>query len=180
MFRGKKVELKVMDMKYLDTLMKVWNNPELKQYLMGAIPHSRLQEEEWIKRTQRLMGSGQEYVFAIERLDTHKFIGTVGIHDILWVAKTATVGIAIYRQEDREQGFGTEALQLAIEFAWKDLNLRRLELSVHSFNKRAIKTYEKLGFKQWGIAHQKMFIRGKYVDTHYMELFRYQSQSASD
>ncbi len=172
MFRGRKVELNVIDMKYLDRIMDAWNNPELKQYLMGAIPQSRYEEESWIKFAEQEMKARRSFVFAIERLDTGKFIGTVGVHDINWVSRSATVGIAIYSQEDREQGFGTEAMQLAIEFAWNDLNLRRLELSVHSFNERAQRIYEKLGFKIWGTAHQKMFIRGRYVDTIFMELFR--------
>ncbi len=172
MFRGKKVELKPIDSSYLDRIMERWNNVELKQFLNGAIPHSRKGEEEWLIHAQDQMTKMQAFVFAIERLDTGKFIGTMGIHDIQWVPRSAEIGIAIYDEEDHGQGFGTEAMQLAIEFAWRDLNLRRLELAVYDFNTRAIRTYEKVGFKRYGTAHQKMFIRGQYRDVHYMEIFR--------
>ncbi|TFH09846.1 MAG: N-acetyltransferase [Candidatus Thorarchaeota archaeon] len=55
---------------------------------------------------------------------------------------------------------------------WKHLNLRRIELSVYAFNERAKHVYEKLGFKEWGMAHEKYFIDGEYIDTHYLEIFR--------
>ena len=110
--------------------------------------------------------------FVIEKVDDDRFIGTVAVHDIDWLSNTGTIGIAIHKPENWNKGYGTEALQLLVKFCWTSLNMRRLELSVHEFNERAMRVYEKLGFKECGIFHGKHFIDGEYVDTHYMELFR--------
>ena len=62
------------------------------------------------------------------------------------------------------KGYGTQALKLLIEFAFNKINLHMLYLEVFSYNKGAIKTYEKLGFKKDGILRQSKFQDGKYYD----------------
>ncbi len=99
-------------------------------------------------------------------------IGSCGLHDVDWISRTCDLGIAIYAKKDWGQGLGSEALELLIDFGWTHLNMRRIELCVHSHNSRAKAVYEKLGFKVYGTAHNKYYMDGKYVDTDYMELFR--------
>lgn len=48
------------------------------------------------------------------------------------------------------RGYGTEALSLLIKYCFNTLNLYRVELEVFEFNKRAIKVYQKCGFKEEG------------------------------
>ena len=40
------------------------------------------------------------------------------------------------------------------------------------FNKRAIKCYEKVGFKKFGIRRQAYYLKGKFYDEIYMEILR--------
>jgi RimJ/RimL family protein N-acetyltransferase len=82
------------------------------------------------------------------------------------------MGIAIHNEENWGRGFGIQAIELMIEFGWKSLNLRRIDLSVHEFNERAKHVYEKLSFVEYGKAHGKYYIDGEYVNTFYLELFR--------
>jgi len=166
------VKLVVLEERHLDDIMKGWNNLELRQFLGSYIPHSRETEREWIANTIEDMNKRRSFVFAIERITDEAFIGTIGLHDIDWLSRTCVLGIAIHNPEHWGKGLGTEALRLIINFGWNHLNLRRIELSVHDFNERAKHVYEKLGFIEFGVAHAKYFIKGKYVNTHYMELFR--------
>ena len=112
------------------------------------------------------------FVFVIESISNHRFIGACSLNAIDWIAKSSGIGIAIHNPQDWEKGYGSEAMQLLIDFSWKHLNLHRIDLSVYAFNERAKHVYEKLGFKLWGTAHQKYFIEGEYRDVHYMEIFR--------
>ncbi|MHA2015849.1 MAG: GNAT family N-acetyltransferase [Candidatus Thorarchaeota archaeon] len=172
MFEGTLVKLVPIGLRHLDDVYEAWNDPEMKQFLRGAIPDAYESEEKWIRRAIDEMAARRSFIFAIESLEDGRFLGTVGIHGIDWVARSATLGIAIHKRDDWTRGYGRDALRTIIGFAWKDLNLRRLELGVHAFNKRAIHVYESLGFKRYGTAHQVVFIRGKYADSHFMELFR--------
>ena len=172
MLQGKKIRLVPLEERHLDDIMKGFNNPELRRFLGGYLPFTREAEREWIHAMQQQMKSRVGFVFVIEDIANNRFIGSVSLNQIDWLSKSSGVGIAIHSPDDWEKGYGTEAMQLLIDFAWKHLNLRRLELSVHAFNERAKHVYEKLGFKHWGTAHQKYFIDGAYHDTHFLELFR--------
>ncbi len=172
MLEGKVVKLVVLEGKHLDEIMKRWNDPEMRAFLGPYIPQSRGQEAEWIESTERRRKSMEAFFFVIERKDDNAFLGTLSVHNIDWISRSARNGIVIHEKRNWGKGYGTEAFGLLIEFCWKHLNLRRLELSVHAFNKRALQVYEKLGFKLFGTAHEQFYMNGEYVDTHHMELIR--------
>ena len=172
MLEGKTIRLVLLEERHLDDIMKGFNNPEMRKFLGGLIPLTREAEREWIQACQQQMKNRTGFVFVIEDISDHRFIGSVSLNDVDWLSKSSGMGIAIHSPHDWEKGYGTEAMQLMIDFAWQHLNLRRLELSVHAFNERARHMYEKLGFKFWGTAHRKYFIDGEYHDTHYLEMFR--------
>ena len=45
-------------------------------------------------------------------------------------------------------------------------------LQVYSFNKRAIKSYKKAGFKEFGRRHNVITIKNKLYDEIYMEILK--------
>jgi RimJ/RimL family protein N-acetyltransferase len=68
------------------------------------------------------------------------------------------------------QGFGTDATRTALAFAFGELNLHRVELEVFDFNPRAMRCYEKAGFRYEGIRRQAFFRNGRYHDIHLMAI----------
>jgi RimJ/RimL family protein N-acetyltransferase len=46
-----------------------------------------------------------------------------------------------------DQGYGTEALQLFLDYYFEELGFQKLILDVAAFNRRALRVYEKLGFR---------------------------------
>jgi RimJ/RimL family protein N-acetyltransferase len=63
--------------------------------------------------------------------------------------------LAIYM--DREHigaGFGTDAQRVLLRFAFNAVGLNRVWLTVYASNTRAIRSYEKLGFRREGLMRQ--------------------------
>jgi RimJ/RimL family protein N-acetyltransferase len=52
------------------------------------------------------------------------------------------------------RGYGTEAMRLVLQFAFQELNLHRVSLGVFAYNERAIRSYEKAGFRIEGRLRQ--------------------------
>lgn len=111
-----------------------------------------------------------EAIFVIVTLDENKMIGTVSLEKINGINRTATLGIFIGDKEFRNNGYGTEAIRLILEYGFKYLNLNNIKLDVMGFNERAIKCYEKCGFKEYGRRRKCQFINGKYYDSVNMDI----------
>lgn len=82
------------------------------------------------------------------------------------------IGMGIGQPEDWGKGYGTEALQLVVEYAFEMLNLHRLSLSVFEYNPRAIRAYEKVGFVHEGCQPESVRRNGRWWGTLSMGLLR--------
>ena len=111
-------------------------------------------------------------VFSIITLDENKLIGSIGLKgvDDININRKATLGIFIGDKEYQNNGYGTEAIKLILEYGFKYLNLHSVKLHVFSFNKRAKRCYEKCGFKEVGKSRENVFINGKWYDTIIMDI----------
>jgi RimJ/RimL family protein N-acetyltransferase len=60
-----------------------------------------------------------------------------------------------------DKGFGTDA----VRFAFREMNLQRVALSVYDINPRAQRAYEKVGFVEEGRRRRAEFVDGRYGDV---------------
>lgn len=114
--------------------------------------------------------SNPEATFVIVTLEDDKMIGSVSLEEINSINRTATLGIFIGDKEYRNKGWGTEAIQLILEYGFHYLNLQNIKLDLMEFNERALKCYQKCGFKEYGRRRKCKFINGKYYDSISMDI----------
>jgi [ribosomal protein S5]-alanine N-acetyltransferase len=119
-------------------------------------------------------------VFAIRKTTDPTIIGYVQITGINGVHRSAELGIRIGAEQNRGQGFGKEALGLAIDFCWNHLNLNRVQLVVFKHNARAIAAYNAVGFRKEGLLRKAAFIDGAWVDLILMAALRPSRQCRSE
>lgn len=116
--------------------------------------------------------SSTSYPFMIRTQAENTLIGFVALHSIKWSNRAATVSIGIGEPAYWGKGYGTEAMQLALAFAFRELNLYRVGLGVLAYNVRAIKSYEKVGFVHEGASRSAIERDGRRYDYVYMGLLR--------
>ena len=124
-------------------------------------------EKEWLENTAR---KNENKNFNIIDLNSNKLIGTIGLEKFNWTSRNAVLGIFIGDKNYRNNGYGTEAIKLLLEFGFKYLNLHSIRLSLLSVNERAHKCYLKCGFKDAGKSREEIFLNGKYYDKLYMDI----------
>lgn len=112
----------------------------------------------------------EEAVFAIVDIDEDKLIGSVGLHEVDHFKRIATLGIFIGDSDYRDNGYGTEAIRLILEYGFKYLNLNNIKLDLIEFNERAFACYKKCGFKEYGRRRKSEFVNGKYYDMIEMDI----------
>ncbi len=165
MLFGQNIYLRGLELTDVTELMKHWNNVEVKKFLNSSVPHSIQEEVEWIKHTWKLRKEGKSFTFAIIHKETDLYIGNIEIDIINQNSRRGVIGIAIFNQDYWNRGFGTESIQIILNFAFNVLNLNSVELEVFANNQRAIRCYEKSGFKQMGVRREAVFLEGEYIDS---------------
>ena len=88
--------------------------------------------------------------FAIHRDGVEEPVGVVGLMNVSEANSSADLSIIVGSAENRDQGIGSEAIRLLLGYAFDDLGLIRVGLSVFAFNEPAISAYEKIGFAREG------------------------------
>jgi RimJ/RimL family protein N-acetyltransferase len=104
--------------------------------------------------------------------DSNEVVGDLALNEIDHLNRNANIRIALHDPELFGKGYGTEALRLILEHGFKTLNLYRIGLGVYSYNSRAKKAYEKLGFKQEGVIRSELFYDGEFHDNIIMGVLR--------
>lgn len=135
---------------------------------LGFADHIYTVEKE--KETLEQLLKGNNSLFAIIDKDSNKLIGNVGLHRIDLINGNGELGIMIGDKNFWNRGFGTEAIKLALDYGFNILNLHTIYLSVIAFNERAVKCYQKAGFKEIGRFNQWRRIGGEYHDLIFMQV----------
>jgi RimJ/RimL family protein N-acetyltransferase len=94
-------------------------------------------------------------------------IGLVSLWDRPIPQEAAEISIWV-GQGHRDEGKGTEALRLALRYAFGDLKLHKVYLRVLAYNTRAIRAYQKAGFRPEGTLREEMRVDGQWHDLLYM------------
>jgi RimJ/RimL family protein N-acetyltransferase len=103
---------------------------------------------------------------------TNDLIGDVELSYIDLLNRASNIRIQISNDKYLSKGYGTEAMKLLLDYGFGVYNLHRIELEVYSYNSRAIRAYEKLGFKQEGIKRECMYYNHEHHDTIMMGLLK--------
>ncbi len=104
-----------------------------------------------------------QFHFGIILKESNDLIGIIAIHHISRKHRKAMIGYWLGRKYWRK-GFGTEALQLILDFGFKQLKLTRIYARVMVPNIASARLLEKAGFRHEGTLRKDVFIRGKWID----------------
>jgi RimJ/RimL family protein N-acetyltransferase len=172
MLKGKKIILRAYKKEDAEIAYKYMNDSETKKFLTPGIPYPLTleQEQNWVDSQSK--PDGKTFNFAIESIDTGKYIGGCGINDTDWKNSIVTVGIYIGEKNYWGKGYGTDAMNLLLDFIFNEMNINKVKLNVYSFNKRAVCCYKKCGFVKEGTLRQEMFREGKYYDEYIMGILK--------
>ena len=149
LLEGKRVRLAALRPEDLSTVAHWFENDEFFRLFDArpAYPRTEADLKEWLEEQRK---SSEAFVFAIRLVETDALIGYLEIDGILWAHRVGWTSVGIGDAAYWGRGYGYEAMELALGFAFNELNLHRVQLTVFSYNERAIALYEKLGFRREG------------------------------
>ncbi|HUX11589.1 MAG TPA: GNAT family protein [Spirochaetia bacterium] len=117
-----------------------------------------------IIREERGRDEGSRYSFGIFLKETGELIGGVALTEVVRGAlQSCFIGYFLDREQNGK-GYTTEAVNLALRFAFGELKLHRVEAGVMPHNLASMRVLEKCGFQKEGIARKCVEIDGAWQD----------------
>ncbi|WP_374074069.1 GNAT family N-acetyltransferase [Bdellovibrio bacteriovorus] len=120
--------------------------------------------KELLKRQKEQRTQDHFYEFGIFHKDDGILLGTVSLMDISrGVFQNAYLGYRIFNIY-WGNGYAQEACKAAINIAFKDLKLHRVEAGIAPANKKSIKTAKAIGLRKEGLSKKRVLVHKKWVD----------------
>jgi RimJ/RimL family protein N-acetyltransferase len=163
--KSDRIFLSPMDVNDANQYAQWLNDAEIMQNLQGIHWVLTLDAER-----QAIDKLSKEHNYAIVLKNDGNLIGNIGLMDCDYLNRSAELGIFIGRKDLWNKGYGTEAIKALCEYGFLSLNLENIMLKVYNFNTRAIKAYQKSGFKIIGTRRQALHRRRQSFDIIYMDL----------
>jgi RimJ/RimL family protein N-acetyltransferase len=127
---------------FIDRYCDLMADPISRHFTGTTETFSQEQLLQWLKTRP---GQTQRLDWAIIDSATHELVGELVLNEFEKDSQTMNLRIALFSAM-ANQGFGTKAIQLVVDYAFQTLQLKRIRLDVWSENARAIRVYEKVGF----------------------------------
>jgi len=145
-----------------------WRNREsVKKYFIYQGTFTREGQLKWIENE---VNTGNVIQFMIIEKNTDRSVGSVFIRDVNKEHRKGEFGIFIGEDDVHGIGYGSEAAQLILDYAFNEANLHRIYLRALADNERAIASYKKAGFQLEGILKDDVYVRGEFHDVAWMSI----------
>ncbi len=151
--RGERLRLTALSAADIPMLVRWWEDGTFLR-LFDAEPAYPFNEQQMADKVEQWRKEPGTFMFAARPLDGDELIAFAELDGIVWSQRTGWISISIGDPARRGQGFGAEALRLLLSYAFDELNLYRVQLTVFSYNPGAIRLYEKLGFAREGVLRE--------------------------
>ena len=174
LFRGELVRLTSEEPDSLAKMESRWQRDSEFIRLADGDPIRLTSEKkikEWSEKKIEEGPTPERYPFSVRTLAEDKLIGFFGLYVDL-IHSEAWVGIGIGDREFWGKGYGTDMMKLCLQYAFLELGVQRVSLGLHEYNPRALRSYEKAGFRLEGRTRQDMMREGKRTDTLWMGILR--------
>lgn len=181
LFCGERVYLCREDPEIMATAFQRWNQDSEYSRLLDSYPSQQWSTKARTRWLENDLGEERDdvFIFMIRARADDCLIGAIGLEGVRWNHGDSFVGIGIGEREFWGQGYGSDAMRIVLRYAFTELNLQRVSLDVFDYNPRAIRSYEKVGFRHEGRIRQALSRDGRRYDLVYMGILRQEWQQAN-
>lgn len=144
---GKQIELRAVEPEDLDALYRWENDSSLWIYGSTVSPFSRYLLKQYIESYTADITRDKQLRLIIMRKESRQVIGAIDCFDYDTTNRKAAIGLLI-DPDHKRQGFGRDALETFIEYAFRFLHLHQLYVHIPVCNTASIALFRTCGFHE--------------------------------
>jgi len=152
LFEGQDIRFGPIDHEKDPEIESQWTHDSEFMRMMDTAPARPMSAAMVRKQYEKLEKQIEEkknlFHFMIRTRADDRLIGMAAIYRIEWTNGNAFLRLGIGAAEDRRKGYGSQALQMLLRFAFAELNLFRVSAMVPEYNEAALALLKKFGFAQ--------------------------------
>jgi len=145
---GERLYLRPIEAEDLPFIRRWANDPEVRRLTGEALPMSKAGADEFLERVRQ---DKERVWFVVVLKENDCVIGEAGLLRMFHPWRNTDLSIIIGDKEAWGKGYGTQAILLLLDYAFGYLGFHRVSVGVVGFNERALRFYEKVGFKKEGV-----------------------------
>ncbi|MBC3848054.1 GNAT family N-acetyltransferase [Winogradskyella echinorum] len=166
--KGEHIYLRALEPEDLDFVYAIENDTSLWHLSDTQTPYSRFLIKQYLENAQQDIFEAKQLRLAICNLE-NKTIGLIDVFDFDIKNKRAGIGILIQNENNRNKGYGKEALQLLTNYCFSTLHLHQVYANISESNLASLKLFEANGFKKIGLKKDWSFDGDQFANEYILQ-----------
>ncbi len=170
LFKGPNIKLRALEPGDIDLLYQWENDTKMWCLSNSTTPFSKFYLEQFILNSQNdIYADKQLRLMAEAHRKNNDIAGCIDIFD--FDPKNLRAGIGILIDEKfRSQGYGSEILDMVLEYGCKILNLKQFYCNISADNSGSLKLFKNKGFEIAGLKKQWIKKDDYWIDEYILQL----------
>lgn len=156
---------------YISTKVKWYNNAEITKFLHYEEKFTEKGTYQWLQKIKEDI-TRDENVIVVRDESREKAIGIIGLFNIDLKNRKAGFYITIGDSSYQGKGFAYKATIKFLRECFQKYPLEKIYLYTDFENERAIRLYEKVGFKREGLLRKELYYKDRYINRYYYGLLK--------
>lgn len=170
--KGHHIHLRALEPEDLAFLYEIENNTSLWEVSHTLAPYSRWLLKNYLDNSHQDLYEAKQLRLAIVENASGGLLGLVDLFDFDPKNNRVGLGIVVKDAARRNEGFGSEAVRLLIDYVFGHLDIHQIYVNVAVTNVASIKLFSKFGFALIGVKKQWNKVGTSYVDEAMYQLIK--------
>ena len=166
-----RLTIRLVTQEDLPQLLEFNSDGAVTQYLPYESWKGMDDAQEWLGRATTRLAAGEALQFVAVLRETGRLVGSCLLFHFDESSRRAEIGYLLGRKH-WGAGYMFEAMKALVDFAFAEMNLRRLEAEIDPRNTSSAKLLERLGFAQEGLLRERWDLKGEVTDSGLYGLLR--------
>lgn len=167
--KGEHIYLRALEPEDLDFIHEIENNQNIWEISNTITPYSKFLIKQYLEQAHKDIFEVKQLRLVICNYDAIA-LGMIDLFDFDFKNRRAGVGILIKDSEQRQKGYGNEALKLLINYCKSNLDMHQLFCNISEENTLSLKLFKQKGFEIIGLKKDWNYVNGSYKNEYLLQI----------
>jgi ribosomal-protein-alanine N-acetyltransferase len=145
-------------------MFELRSNPQLMRYIDRPLAQGLEDARKLIDSMEAARRTNDSIAWGLVLRESTKLIGTIAYWRIAKEHHRAEIGYLLHPGW-QNRGLMSEALEVALDFGFRQMRLHSVEANVNPDNEASIRLLEKIGFVREAYFRENYYFNGKFLDS---------------